>query len=233
MNMEKTCSNTSSDAVDTEDGSQPVLPKELKCSKCSKILQHASSLSRHMASKCGQAKHFPCKHCDKSFDRRDSLYRHMTSCKGKCRVWRCSKCDNEFQFNAYLKQHQVICLNECGICRKQLEPGGTHVCKGLFVNFPGKRAKKRTHEELMSPLPIGYVRQYEEDIPTDFDSHITVAMLLEYGPSLERYEADIDFRINDDLPGPSNAGDGRSTQSSQASSHPSEVRPSYVFLHLS
>ena len=60
-----------SDSENRDPSSQ--LPEEFKCPLCSSVFKHASSLSRHVKSKCGKVKKYSCSGCGKRFDRSDFL----------------------------------------------------------------------------------------------------------------------------------------------------------------
>ena len=154
MNMEKEHSFVSSkedDDADSSDDDSGCINQVFKCSQCSKVFKHHSSLCRHEVSKCRTVKTFTCNGCDKSFDRHDSLTQHIAkSCKGKKRVWRCVNCSKEFQFNCHLQRHLKSCVNKCNTCCKKIESDGNHVCSGLRVKLPEnslKCGKKRKREE--------------------------------------------------------------------------------------
>ena len=218
--MEKDTSDSDSreDAVvdkDNKEDENEIPDKELKCSVCLKVFLHASSLSRHIALKCGSVKKFSCNGCTKSFDRHDSLTRHMGSCKGKDRVWKCGKCNRDFPFNAYLKRHQRTCQNKCPTCRKPMESDDSHICKILSMKLPKNRGSKRKGEEtatseesqlqnLLSELVVEH-----DEVPSTMLDNASSAMLLQYAA---------EFAIHSDrLPAPSMVHIGESASGSGTS----------------
>ena len=118
--------------------------RELKCSQCSLVFKYWSSLSCHIASKCGQVKNFPCNNCDKNFDRHDSPNRHIKLCKGKKSAWKCLKCDKEFELIAYLKICQMICLNRSKTNWKKIETDASQNCESPHVRLSENKQKKST-----------------------------------------------------------------------------------------